>query len=85
MPEKLTEREALNLDLQMLCGGHSVDVVLSALCDVIAGAIGFASKSPREAEALVDAISPDIKASIRTNWEEISKTKAMASSERGSA
>lgn len=68
----------LHLQIQTLCAGNTAAVVLMALCQSSAAAIGFSSPSPQRAAHLVDSFGKDMKRQIRENWDYLLQVKAQA-------
>jgi hypothetical protein len=69
---------ALYLQLQTLLAGHSTKDALQALCDSLSSVAGFAVDDLATAEQLIDELAPDIKKTIRENWDYLSEVRAAA-------
>lgn len=69
-------RRKLYEDMQMLIGGHPLDVVVGALCDSLGAAIGFVAADMPQAEQMVNEIPADIMRCMRDNWDYIRSLRA---------
>ena len=64
--------------VQWALAGYTVPDALSAVTDSLAAAVGFASDSPEEADALIDSLAAHAKRSLRENWGYLQNMKRAA-------
>ena len=74
--KKNGEREQLFEDIQMLCGGHSCEVALSAVIDTLSALIAFSANDRAHASELVRAFGPDVEKTISDNWDYVREIRA---------
>jgi len=74
----------LHRQLQMLLAGHPIDLVIPAVIDSLAAAIGIAAGSIDDADKVAEAAANDIKAAMRRNWPVIAEARTrMTGTSRG--
>ena len=63
------EVRALHEQLSLLCAGHKVRTTFAAVQDYFSGVITLAADNPDHADAVIDEIAKDLKATVRKNWD----------------
>ncbi len=70
-------RVGLFNQIQMILGGHAVEVAIPAICDVLAVAVTQATGADRHAaHKLLDGLMPDMKRSIDNNLDLVIEQQA---------
>ncbi len=64
--------------IQLLTSANSTIDVLHALAQSLAMTVGFANGSKRQANTMLEKLLPDMKRTVRDNWDYLASLRAQA-------